>query len=264
MPYNRAVIYPYILGSHGARELARQLGTKCVRPNGTYRVRLRDLVVNWGCSGAPTWWNARALAQTLNKPAHVARAADKVDTFRALEAANVPRVAFTTDRSVAVGWLDSPAFGSALNAVVCRTLTRASEGRGIVLARAAGEVVHAPLYTRYTPKTAEYRVHMYRDGSVIDVQQKKRTQGFSEEGNNKYLRNHANGWVFCRQGVQAPQSVIQAAHQAVVALGLDFGAVDIGYHATHGVHVYEINTAPGIEGTTVTNYANKIRSLLSS
>lgn len=263
MPYNRVVIYPYNLGSGGARELARTLGTKCVRSNGQYRVLLRDLVVNWGCSGNPTWWNARALGQTLNKPAHVARAADKVSAFNAFRDNQVPCVAFTTDRSVAVGWLDDAAYGSALRAVVCRTLTRASEGRGIVLARTPGEVVASPLYTRYTPKTAEYRVHMYRDGTIIDVQQKKRKNGFSEEGNNKYLRNHQNGWVFCRTGVEAPETVIQAARRAIVALGLDFGAVDIGYHATYGTFVYEVNTAPGIEGATVVSYANKFRSLLS-
>lgn len=262
MSYNRIVIYPYNLGSQGARELAHSLGTKCVRPNGTYVVRLRDCVVNWGSSGTPNWWNARALAQTLNKPAHVSRAADKILAFQAFEAASVPCVPFTTSRQVALGWLDNVSYGNALRAVVCRTLTRASEGRGIVLARAASDVVHAPLYTRYVPKQAEYRVHMYRDGSVIDVQQKKRQNGFQETGDNKYLRNHHNGWVFCRQGVQAPQAVISAAEAALHSLGLDFGAVDVGYHVQHGAFVYEVNTAPGIEGQTVTNYANKFRSLL--
>lgn len=264
MSYNRAIVYPYNVGSHSARALAQALNSKCVRPNGTYQVRIRDLVINWGSTTIPNWWGTRAVAQCFNKPQYVANASDKIRTLQVLLERQVPCVEFTTSRDVAVGWLTSPRFGNLLNAVVCRTLTRASQGRGIVLARSAGDVVPAPLYTRYTPKQEEYRIHVFRDGTIIDVQQKRRMNGFVEEGNNNYLRNHDNGWVFCRQNVTAPDSVLQAAQNTILALNLDFGAVDVGHHKTHGTFVYEINTAPGIEGQTISNYANKIRNCLST
>jgi len=43
---------------------------------------------------------------------------------------------------------------------------------------------------------------------------------------------------------------------AVSALGLDFGAVDIIYNEHENqYYVLEVNTAPGLEGTTVEKYA---------
>ena len=42
-------------------------------------------------------------------------------------------------------------------------------------------------------------------------------------------------------------------------LGLDFGAVDIGHRLIDNkLFVFEINTAPGITGTTLDNYAKAI------
>lgn len=258
-PYTRAVIYPYG-PSNGARALAQQLGTICVRANGTYRPRPGDLIVNWGNGKVPNWLTQGSLGQMLNKPQYISNASDKIRTFEILSARGVPTVDWTRDRAVAANWLRNPKYGRDLNAVVCRTLTRASAGRGIVLAKKPEELVSAPLYTRYTPKSAEYRLHTFRKGGVIDVQQKKRSQDFVDEEDNKYIRNHDRGWVFCRQGVSAPQSAIRAAEDAILALGLDFGAVDLGSHPDYGTFVYEVNTAPGLEGTTLESYARAIRN----
>lgn len=264
MPTKRVIIYPYKLGSASAKALAGALGTKCVRANGTYRVRQNDLVVNWGAHGIPNWWGQFALARTLNRPQYVENCSDKIKTFDVLSASNIPCVPFTADRNVARAWLREHVAGGRLNAVVCRTLTRANSGRGIVLAKTEQELVAAPLYTRYVPKEKEFRVHIFRNGGVIDVQEKRRTKEFVDEGHNKYIRNHPNGWVFCRDNVTVPDGVRNACEQAILALQLDFGAVDIGYHRDLGVAIYEVNTAPGIEGQTLTNYANKFRSLASN
>jgi D-alanine-D-alanine ligase-like ATP-grasp enzyme len=44
---------------------------------------------------------------------------------------------------------------------------------------------------------------------------------------------------------------------------LDFGAVDIIYNAKRNeCYVLEVNTAPGLEGTTVEKYATKFASEL--
>jgi hypothetical protein len=96
-------------------------------------------------------------------------------------------------------------------------------------------------------------------GSVIDFVQKKLKSGFTPK---PYIRSHDNGWVFCREGVELPESVSNTALRAVEALGLDFGAVDLAISKKGKVCVFEVNTAPGIEGTTVTNYTKAIKAYL--
>ena len=98
---------------------------------------------------------------------------------------------------------------------------------------------------------------------MIDIQQKRKVNGFINSGNNKYIRNHPNGWVFCRDNVTCPPEIKAISIEAVSALDLDFGAVDIGFHETYGPCIYEVNTAPGLEGTTIHKYANTIRELLN-
>ena len=47
--------------------------------------------------------------------------------------------------------------------------------------------------------------------------------------------------------------------RSVNLLGLDFGAVDIGHRLQDNkFFVFEINTAPGIEGSTLDKYAKAI------
>ena len=46
-------------------------------------------------------------------------------------------------------------------------------------------------------------------------------------------------------------------------LNLDIGGVDVVYRAGQdAAYVIEVNTAPGIEGTTVEKYAQKLREWL--
>ena len=159
-------------------------------------------------------------------------------------------------------WLEAgPKWPGFKHAVLCRTLTRANSGRGIVIAEKPEELVPAPLYTRYVPKQDEYRIHIFRELGIIDVQQKRRDTDVSPEDRDPYIRNHDAGWVFCRENVQPPQVVLHAAVDSIFALGLDFGAVDIGFHNNIGPCIYEVNTAPGLEGQTLVNYANAFKSL---
>ena len=137
--------------------------------------------------------------------------------------------------------------------VVCRTTVTGSEGRGIVIARTPEELVDAPLYTRHARHKHEYRVHV-AFGEVIDFCQKKRRSN-AESSADILVRSHNNGWVFCREGVTLPDSVRDQAVAAITALGLDFGAVDVGHRVGDDrAVVFECNTAPGIEGTTVEKY----------
>jgi len=248
-PSSRTVLWPYNMFSESAKDLAAAFNCLRVRSTGRYRPRFSHRIINWGNSSLPAWsfWPERM----LNLPQYVERAASKIQTMEVVE--HSPD--WTTSRAVAEAWLTSEKkWPKKLNAVVCRTLTRANSGKGIVLAKTVEEMVNAPLYTRYTPKTDEYRVHVFKEVGVIDVQQKRQVAGGAE---NKYIRNHPFGWVFCRENIQVPNSVVEAAEQAVLTLNLDFGAVDIGFHPEIGTYVYEVNTAPGLEGQTLNAYTTQ-------
>ena len=260
---NRLFVYPYNLSSKSATYLSEALDTRRIRVNGTYRWRPGHRIINWGNSRIANWMSPGVMTHVLNKPVQIGLASNKTCTFSGLQSANVPIPDWTIHKNVAEDWLrGNPKYQGLKHAVLCRTLTRANSGRGIVVAETPEELVPAPLYTRYVPKTHEYRVHVFKEFGVIDVQQKRRSSAISEDERDPYIRNHDAGWVFCREDVHPPQVVLQAAINSVMALGLDFGAVDVGHHPTIGVCVYEVNTAPGLEGQTLVNYAETFKHFL--
>jgi glutathione synthase/RimK-type ligase-like ATP-grasp enzyme len=134
-------------------------------------------------------------------------------------------------------------------------------GRGIVLSTSDNghPLVNAPLYVKYKKKRKEFRVHVFQ-GAIIDVAEKRRMRAERRPDIfDGYIRNHANGWVFCRNSVVRPADLEGSALAACAALGLDFGAVDIIWNERENKsYVLEVNTAPGLMGTTLTNYANAI------
>ena len=100
----------------------------------------------------------------------------------------------------------------------------------------------------------EFRVHTF-NGNFYVTEKKRMAVERRPENFNKYIRNHSNGWVFCREMEPVPEEVLSQAEEAVNALNLVFGAVDVGWHPEHGVCVYEVNTAPGCDNETALWYA---------
>ena len=256
------IIYPYKMGSQSATLLARALSTKKIRSDGMYRPRSNHLIVNWGNSTQPIWpLNASAVFGILNKISCIIKATNKLTSFEVLKKYNVSIPEFTTDFEVAANWVRDRIV------VLARHSLTGHSGRGIeVVSQDVGddsEMPEAPLYVKYIKKTTEYRVHVFR-GQVIDIQQKKKQNGWRDNIHySSTVRSHSNGWVFSREGVNAPNDVIQQSLAAVAALGLDFGAVDVIWNQVHNrAYVLEVNTAPGLEGHTVEVYANAIRGLL--
>lgn len=182
-----------------------------------------------------------------------------MSAFQAFQAAGIEEIpSFTTERAVASTWV----LGGSV--VVCRTSLNGHSGAGITVAAREEDLVDAPLYVLYRKKKLEYRVHV-AFGQVIDVQQKRKRSDYA--GDIDYaVRNHHTGWVYCREGVVDAPARDSLAVRAVSALGLDFGAVDIIYNEyLNCYYLLEVNTAPGLEGTTVEKYtaafAAKIRTM---
>jgi hypothetical protein len=141
--------------------------------------------------------------------------------------------------------------------VVARALTNSSEGRGITIFNKGDTPPPAPLYTEYIPKKKEFRVHVWNN-EVIDVSEKRKKSGYEAERNTQ-IRNTTNGYVFCRTNVVEPDGLRQLALDAVAALGRTYGAVDIIWNEKRDkCYVLEVNSRPGMEGTTVEIYANAI------
>jgi hypothetical protein len=181
---------------------------------------------------------------------------DKVEQFRSFKEHSVSAPAFTTNRNE-IGELGS-------KTVFARTLINSTSGRGIVEfdVETTPNPPQAPLYTAYIPKKAEYRVHVF-NGQVIDVQQKKKKRDFAEDTRDTHIRNVSNGYVYTRNGVVPPTGINELACAAVAAVGYQYGAVDIIYNEKRDkLYVLEVNSRPGLMGTTVDKYVEALEKLV--
>ena len=244
-----------------ARALATALGNSQLlsrqQPTPLRRFVRDALVVNMGCTELN-------FAPDMNMPTAVQFASDKMLAFQLMQDARVRVVPFGASPFDVIELCPEYTYeGNRTKTIVARTLTRASEGRGIVMVDCAvdgtarTEVPNAPLYTAYIPKHTELRVHVVL-GTVIDVTQKLKRAG--DETPSSRIRNSDNGYVFTRGQLDTSEpwyteACIQAT-RAVQCLGLDFGAVDIVVQSNQArtVYVLEVNTAPGMEGTTLEAY----------
>lgn len=222
------------------------------RPNPTFVAKPWHKIINWGNGNGYDYnRNGSGDCTYYNRFETVAVASNKLTTFNALkdkDGINIP--AFTTDRSVAAQWCTDGTI------VVCRTKLSGHSGDGIVLATKPDDIVVAPLYVQYIKKQKEFRVHV-AFGEVIDVQQKRQRKDVPEGFTTDFqVRNHQTGWVYCREDITEPPGIREMAIRTVQELGLDFGGVDIIYNKKSDIcYVLEVNTAPGLEGTTVEKYA---------
>lgn len=250
------LIYGYKFGSASSKALSASLGARRIRHMNSGLIgRASKRVINWGASELPP---EVAKCTIVNEPHRVAIAANKLSFFNFIHQHNmndgIIRLAtvsippFTTDKTQAQLWMHDG------RAVVERHKLTGNSGEGIVICPADGELGDAPLYTQYINKNQEYRVH-YAFGEVIDVQRKARSTAFADEDVNWKIRNTANGFIYAREDGVYPTDIVTQASRAVEALGLDFGAVDVIFNDNRNkAYVLEVNTAPGLTGTTLANY----------
>lgn len=177
---------------------------------------------------------------------------DKIQQLTAFKENNVSCPNFVVD----------PARLTELNSktTFARTLINSTGGRGIIEFSTNDETVPwAPLYTAYIPKKSEYRLHVF-NGKVIDIQEKRKRHGVEER--NTRVRNLANGYVYCRDNVTCPDSAADLAIMAVASLDYEYGAVDVIYNEHYNkCYVLEVNSRPGLMGTTLEKYAQAIREV---
>jgi glutathione synthase/RimK-type ligase-like ATP-grasp enzyme len=252
----KVFIAPYKMGSESAKALSQEIGALRIRnERSKFKGNPNKVVINWGCSKLS---DEAMKCRVINHPDAVSIAANKLKFFNKINEVGGVRVPeTTTDKAVVQDWLRD---GSS---VVCRTILNGNSGAGIVLVEPGDdvEVVNAPLYVKYVPKKQEYRVHV-RGGEVVDVQRKARRKETPDDQVNWKIRNHDNGFIFARQDIDCPDDVKAQALGAVEAIGLDFGAVDVIFNEkAQQAYVLEVNTAPGLSGTTLEGYAKAFGGL---
>ena len=114
---------------------------------------------------------------------------------------------------------------------------------------------------------SEYRIHSFNNRS-IRAGIKVPRQGFTvcDEAEwrpdaclaHPWIRSFVGGWDVNYDGVTSTPDLRRLAHKAVNALGLTFGAVDIGLRITGRMSVLEVDRAPRLDGKTVMSYVRAI------
>jgi hypothetical protein len=251
----RLFLLPYNAASASGKALATSMGIKRCTQKRSIPNPVTRTIINWGHSGHDL--SKYVLSNTervYNPPDKVAVAINKLSCLQVLLEAGVTIPPFTTNRTEALVWINEG------KEVVERHLLRGSGGEGINIRNDVRHVRTAPLYTMYVKKKHEYRVHIIA-GQVADVQRKGKRSGATIA--NWKIRNLDAGFIFLRSGVDAPQQVIDQAVLAMQALDLDFGAVDVIFNAHEDkAYVLEVNTACGLEGTTLEMYADGLKSMI--
>jgi len=108
-------------------------------------------------------------------------------------------------------------------------------------------------YVEFVPTLHEHRIHVFNGHSIRVSMKVPRI-----EDPNPRFRSWAAGWKFEVNPANTrllPKGAREYAATAVKALGYEFGAVDIATTVEGQAIIWEVNSQPGIEGSTVRQYA---------
>lgn len=251
MPDRRFVIYPPRISCTEVQRLKdrfKERGEHCfvAKRDGAYTPRAGDFILGWGYSKAPIWKQAaeQLNLRWFNHHSLILNAVRKMDSFELLDEAGIPIPKWTKLRQRAKMWLDAGAI------VFARTTQDSCRGEGITVVKPGESLPEALFYTVFIPSASEFRVYVV-NGTVVDVLEKRPIPRTEQ---HEYIKGSEDmGWQFCRQGVYLSAQAKSVAIAAVVALGLDFGGVDILTSGT-ATTVLEVNTAPDIFGSGVDRF----------
>ena len=246
------IVCSYKKGSRSAKDLANAMGIKRMKLSGS-RVRRSDAIINWGSTTMLSNYPHLASSRIINHPQYVREVANKLNFYRQYQE-YTPKftTSFTEARDGVIG--DYP--------ILARHTLTSHSGQGIVVCHNEFELAenaHAKVFTQYIKKNREYRIHFV--GDAIRIARKKRRNGMQDAC--KYVRSHQNGYVFCTDDIRDSEHVMEMARRFISETNLDFGAIDIIHSTKTGVtKILEVNTAMGLEGSTLEWYRDELRNLI--
>lgn len=229
---------------HGASHVTgERLGEYLGIPHGRSTGSCVDYLIRWGSRSGAGW---RPNEDVVNSRSALNDNTDKLDSLRSLENAGIPVPNYAEDRSAFGEEIEYPILGRA------RDHAR-GEDIELILQWRDAYLTDNDYFVEYIPTEFEYRAHVF-DGEVIQVHEKRLR---SEEDNHPYIRNAETGWVFVEPREEPPSESL--AIDAVGALGLDFGAVDIVREENTGdEYVLEVNSAPSLDEANLERYGDAI------
>lgn len=239
---NKLRLWSYDFNSESGKLLAEQMGILRIKHEGSMFTGNRThTVVNWGSS--PKTFGVKGYSfGVLNNPNAVELCINKIKFFETCskvigssKAPNIPD--WTTNKEQAKIWLQEG------DCVIARQKVEGMAGDGIVVMNNPEDIVDAKLYTRYIPKSLEFRIYIVA-GKMVDFAQKMRKT--DEEPKNWKIRSRDNGFVYVfKEPTVLPDVCVQEALKANDCVGLDFSGVDVVYGSRDKkAYVLEVNSAP--------------------
>lgn len=246
-------VLPYKKASKSARELANAMNVPLLGVDVDLKKGGDHItIINWG-SGVIS--NPEILkCKIINKPECVLKAVNKIATFEAFtNHGEVPFPEWTRNRLEACKWsLEG-------SRVFCRTEVEGRDGSGLVVCEPGTMPVEALLYTKHINAVAEYRVNTTTE-KCVGVQKKVPTVGASVT--SSIVKTGGNGYGFhLLSESEIPKGIRPCAKDALKALGLEFGGVDIIVTNTGAAYVLEVNTAPELTPSMISGYANLLKAM---
>lgn len=266
--------------SSGARDLTENITLRGVLARRTKGLALRnlqrdDIVVCWGsvfqnAAGVRTLNNGELLSKFEEAQKLAEAGVSTVKVSRTRPAAAQARPVVRAPYNVAGGLLDEAALRRLVqdvNNYLAQPLPppqpaeewlprRNNHVGGVDLLNG---VDHPDYFSKKENIVEEYRLHMFLGKSIRAGKKVKRpTRPDGRTPSHEWIRSFDAGWVIQYDGFSSTKDMRAIAAKALKALGLDFGAVDLGKKADGSLIVLEVNRAPGIENNTVESYATHI------
>jgi len=279
------------------KKLAEALGAKHGKVKPTEKKSM--IVIGWGCKTK----ERMVLKQhsVINHPDKIRTNRNKLETLKVLKNAGVP-VADYIDSGGVLASLDNAR--SVINLPVVGRKKYHQGGKGFWTCLTKGQVRKAinqgaEYFQNYLDIVDEYRLHVF-NGKVINMQRKversnmtaaykeqhgnritniadknnvnldKETMdyvlenlGKREERPDQIIKSNTRGWKFS-QIKTVKTDLKKAAVDAVKAIGLDFGAVDCCMTEDGKPYIIEVNTGPGLQGTSFDAYVSAFKDAIAA
>jgi glutathione synthase/RimK-type ligase-like ATP-grasp enzyme len=257
------------------------------------------VVIGWGCKTK----DRVALKQhsVINHPDFIRTNRNKFETLKVLENSGVPVAAFADSDGI-IATLDNDR--SVINLPVVGRRKFHQGGKGFWACLTKGQVriaiqQGAEYFQNYLHIVDEYRLHVFQ-GKIINMQKKvqrnnmtrayqeqhgtrianiadknkvnldKQTMdyvlenlGKREERPDQIIKSNTRGWKFS-QIKTVKTELKEAAINAVKAIGLDFGAVDCCIVENGNPYIIEVNTGPGLQGTSFDAYVKTFKDAIAA
>lgn len=231
----------FVLYHAASHVTGNRLGDYLGVPHGRECAERYDYLIRWGSRTSVSY---RPSEEPINSRSAIRANTDKYSSLQELDAAGIPVPEYTRDRDEISETFGYPALGRA------EEHTRGEDINLILQWRDAYLTSGNDFFTEYIPTDLEYRMHVV-NGEVVKVHEKRLR---SEADNHPFIRNAETGWVFVEPREGPPDD--QLAIDAVGALGLDFGAVDVVRGEDGTEYVLEVNTAPSLDEANLRRYGD--------